>query len=770
MADQTTAAPAHANGSTTGNANGGATTIPSGNEQHTEEGQALQERAVGITAYVSPDAPGFSGILKQRYTDFLVNEIVPSGQVLHLTDIAGPPDNRKSRQQQRRDGNENGGEADAGAEAGRKRQAEDAATEQESKRVKVEEKTDAPAAKDAATEAQPAPEVSDEDKATLASIFGSPTTDAILKLYADVHAYPKRKPREHTTLESELIPEKSKRTEAHVAIRRIFNSRLETAMLQEKPGALSIKAAPPRSQQRGGRTDVPENANGARQKGRVQWDELGGQYLHFTLYKENKDTMEVLFFIASQLKVKVSSNFTFAGTKDRRGVTVQRVAAYRIRQEQIMGLTRMAKGWKVGAFEYKKHGLELGELKGNEFVITLRDCQLSQEPEQGLDARQRLEKMRSAVKTAADHFRDHGFINYYGLQRFGSFSTGTHAIGMKILQGDLEGAIDGILAYQPSLLSENHDADNSLKVPEEDMKRATAIKLWRGTGDSRRALEMMPRRFQAETSIIQFLGRRGRDKSLIQARDWQGALSGIQRNLRLMYVHAYQSFIWNTAAGKRREIYGDKVVHGDLVIVGEKNTIPSANAPQQKAEMDQDGELVVRPTGDDAAPTEDAFTRARHLSKQEAESGDYNIFDVVLPLPGWDVQYPSNETGKFYEQLMASAEGGGLDPHNMRRSWKDASLAGGYRKVMSRPGNFSAEVTPYANELDQLVSTDAEKLMKQGRGQEEEEGKDRQVTEGDRIAVVVRMQLASSQYATMALRELTKGGAVGYRPEFAAVR
>ena len=39
----------------------------------------------------------------------------------------------------------------------------------------------------------------------------------------------------------------------------------------------------------------------------------------------------------------------------------------------------------------------------------------------------------------------------------------------------------------------------------------------------------------------------------------------IQRNMRLMYVHAYQSFVWNTVAGKRWEVYGNKTVEGDLV-------------------------------------------------------------------------------------------------------------------------------------------------------------------------------------------------------------
>lgn len=49
-----------------------------------DDGQLQKELKAGITAYVSPDIPGFSGVLKQRYTDFLVNEILLNGRVLHF--------------------------------------------------------------------------------------------------------------------------------------------------------------------------------------------------------------------------------------------------------------------------------------------------------------------------------------------------------------------------------------------------------------------------------------------------------------------------------------------------------------------------------------------------------------------------------------------------------------------------------------------------------------------------------------------------------------
>lgn len=45
---------------------------------------------VGITNFVNYDNVGFEGILKMRYTDFLVNEILPNGDVLHLKNLRVP--------------------------------------------------------------------------------------------------------------------------------------------------------------------------------------------------------------------------------------------------------------------------------------------------------------------------------------------------------------------------------------------------------------------------------------------------------------------------------------------------------------------------------------------------------------------------------------------------------------------------------------------------------------------------------------------------------
>nr|POF06855.1 multisubstrate pseudouridine synthase 7 [Quercus suber] len=766
--------------------------------------QTDQERAVGITHYVSASNNPFSCVVKQRYTDFLVNEILPSGRVLHLETAFGPDPVKQQRRKATKDAN-NHLDSRAPGEPTELMASEHEAPESklpvpaeppsEVQSIQLEnadhQSTSLPQTSgEPATTKEPAHdsaafELSAEDTATLNGIFGESTTAQIVSLYRDILAHPERKPRDHVSLASEVISEKSKRTEAHIASRRIFHSKIETSTLQDQPGVIEIKAAPPPSQ---GRNRNTQNAGaaGAVSKGKIGWDELGGEYLHFTLFKENKDTMEVLYFIAAQLKIPAKT-FQFAGTKDRRGVTVQKVAVYRVHASRIIGLGRMAKAWVAGDFEYKKRGLDLGELTGNEFVLTLRDCTLPTEVV-GENVSQSLESFRSEMMKAAETFRTRGFINYYGLQRFGSFSTGTHAVGRKILQGDLEGAINDILSYSPSLLPENQGGSGDSKVPHDDIARADTIRNWRKEPTSNAAVvHKMPRRFQAETAIMQYLGKKGRDGKYSQDHDWQGALMMIQRGLRLMYVHAYQSLVWNTAASQRWEMFGQKVVEGDLIIVGEKDGDSSS-----KVEVDEDGEPIVQPAADDSAGNgHDPFLRARALSSEEAESGKYDIFDVVLPQPGFDIVYPANAIGKFYEEFMASAEGGGLDPYKMRRSWKDISLSGGYRKLLVRPGkDFSLEVKEYEDDNQQLVETDVEKLRRSNSGfkgsaehsngandvngfkqRMQQLAQDQGIEKKDKkLAVVLKMQLGSSQYATMALRELTKGGAMAYKPDYSVQR
>lgn len=550
-------------------------------------------------------------------------------------------------------------------------------------------------------------------------------------------------------------------------------------------GGMIISAAVPNHSWTARNPTTSENhGRPAQQKGELAWLELGGNYLHFTLYKENKDTMEIISYLARQLKMRPHS-FQFAGTKDRRGITVQRVSVYRVFADRLINIGRTLRNAKIGNYEYQPHGLQLGELTGNEFVITLRDCHFGDTEVCEIDVARAAQIVRQAI----EHFKNKGFINYYGLQRFGTFSTRTDHVGVKMLQGDFKAAVEAILDYNPMSLTaaQNPTLDNG-NISNDDKARAYAINSFKTSGRVHPALDELPRKFSAEANIIRHLG--VQEKS----NDYFGAINMIPRNLRLMYVHAYQSLVWNVAASERWKRFGDIVQEGDLVLVNEhKDKLQSLDKQEL---IDDDGEVVVRPADDDrAVDAKDFYIRARALRKDEVSSGGYTIFDIVLPTPGYDIIYPANEISQVYQDFMASHRGGGLDPFDMRRKWKDVSLSGSYRKLLARPGpDISYEIKTYDDENEQFVQTDLDRLFRgnqhrQTNGhsnethdavyeskvvgdkdakQSEDELKNTQVEwKGSKMAVILKLQLGTSQYATMALRELMKAGGVRtYKPDF----
>lgn len=111
-------------------------------------------------------------------------------------------------------------------------------------------------------------------------------------------------------------------------------------------------------------------------------------YIHVTLQKTNRDTQDALQHLARTLHIPVKGLST-AGTKDKRGVTVQRVSLQRGAKtvEDVWKLAngvptrhsaddairvRGERGVRIADLTYRKASLELGMLKGNAFVITLR--------------------------------------------------------------------------------------------------------------------------------------------------------------------------------------------------------------------------------------------------------------------------------------------------------------------------------------------------------------------------------------------------------------
>ncbi|XP_015669146.1 pseudouridylate synthase 7 homolog [Protobothrops mucrosquamatus] len=536
----------------------------------------LMEQDVGIQKFASSHQ-GFLGILKERYSDFVVHEIGKDGAVIHLDDFTVPVD-----------------------------------------------KEDPP-----------------EEIYTVLSAEEKQRLED-LQLFKN----------KESSVSIEVIEDtKEKRTIIHQAVKSLF------------PG-LETKT----ETQDGKKCIVAYHAAGKKSLANPRkhsWPKSRGNYCHFVLYKENKDTMDAINVLSKYLRVKPTI-FSYMGTKDKRAITVQKIAVLKITAQRLAHLNKCLMNCKLGNFSYKNHPLKLGELQGNHFTVGLRNIT-------GTDGE---------VQQAMQSLKEIGFINYYGMQRFGTTAIPTFQVGRAILQSNWNEAIDLILKPRPGV-----ERGSLVKCREE----------WARTKDPAAAFKTLLNKRCVEGQLLWGLSKYG-PKNIVSA------FNMITRNYRLMYIHSYQSYVWNNMVSERIEEYGLRAVPGDLILKG--------------------GTAV-------------------HI--EEGDVDNYTIHDIVMPLPGFDVIYPKHKIGESYKEMLVSDN---LDINNMKHKIRDYSLSGAYRKIIIRPQSVSWELIEYDDPKIPLFTTDLDKL----------EGKlpPALARAGKYKALKMEFSLPPSAYATMAIREVLK--------------
>lgn len=708
--------------------------------------KVVKENEVGITSYINRGNTGFLGTIKQLYSDFQVNEIGLNGKVVHLTDdgLNLGKSKRERRLEQR----------------AQERKELENKTPEEIEAIKQAKKLEDEKLK-AEAEAKPKYELSEENKAKLLELITETELEQIKELFTTGNNM------ETTT----TFTDKDTRTKLHQLLRNSFQGKLESVTSDGN----TIKIAIAKKNSRGARPHPQDSISHVDANGVINYG-LGPfkPYLHFTVFKENRETMEVANTIAKFLRLP-NRSVKFAGTKDRRGATAQMFSIQRAKVVRVNALNNALKGSVLGCFSYQDQPLGLGDLKGNEFTITLRNVR---------NAEGTHENIEEIVKQCFDSLKTKGFINYYGMQRFGSFSISTHALGILILKSDWKAAAELILSEQDIVAPDSVEAR----------------RIWAETKNPSLTLKKMPRRFSAEHSILTVLDKEKLDEDEGYSQlSYFKAIMSIPKNLKIMYAHAYQSYIWNLVASKRIDLFGLELQVGDLVYDSE---VP---APIKDEEDDFEEDVAVN-----------REVKVKALTQEDIDSNKYTIYDVVLPSPGYKIKYPENEQLKqVYIEAMAQD---GLDPFDMKRKVIEFSLAGSYRHLVSRPENLTYELVKYSEDVP-LMKTDLEILTerKQRKEQREKEEadktsekeeadktsekeeadktnekeeavkinekeeadktqnveenlkteaieeipfteEDRHIPQegGDKIAVILKMQLGVSTYATMALREFMK--------------
>jgi len=314
-----------------------------------------------------------------------------------------------------------------------------------------------------------------------------------------------------------------------------------------------------------------------------------GSYVVLTLASRDWEQHELAEAVARRLHLAPGS-VHWSGTKDRRAVS-QRLFSYRgPPPETDFGLRDVElRGWYRA-----RDGLVLGHHYGNAFDIVVSE--LARGTEAALESFRRTERsLREGP----------GFPNFFGPQRFGEVRPVTHEVGRWIVRGDLARAVDVYLAERP--------------VEGEPGPGDAARVAFAEHHDPARALREFPATYRFEHRLLEHLAR---------GHSPERALRALSRDLRTLFVHAYQSWIFNRWLSDRRAggLPLDGPVEGDRIVrIGRDGTI----------------------RGNDSVPVE-ADNRA-----ECAELVRRGGARVGGPIVGFDSPPSVGEAGRLLERILA---------------------------------------------------------------------------------------------------------------------
>lgn len=264
-----------------------------------------------------------------------------------------------------------------------------------------------------------------------------------------------------------------------------------------------------------------------------------GRYQLVRVTKTDIETHHLVRDLSRRLRIS-QRRISWAGTKDKRAVTTQRMSLDAVRVEAALEL-RNALVEPIGRSDKP---VTLGDLEGNKFLVAIRAVKGSKSD------------ITRSVARLFDEMQDaHGVPNFFGIQRFGSIRPLNHLVGQALVEGDIERAVMTYLAKP---------------FPDEPGGVKEVRQFILDTYEFKEALKQMPVRLRYERAMLSHL--------VNCPNDFDGALGALSMNLQKLFVHAFQSYLFNKMLSSRieRGFPVDEAFDGDRVWASEKGRLRTA--------------------------------------------------------------------------------------------------------------------------------------------------------------------------------------------------
>lgn len=288
-----------------------------------------------------------------------------------------------------------------------------------------------------------------------------------------------------------------------------------------------------------------------------------GRYLICLMVKRNWNTLLATRRIAKQLGIS-ERRVRIAGIKDKKAVSAQYISIENIKLEKLNRLR--IRDINIYPLRYSPNMIFTHMAFGNMFHLTIRGVSHSTAVIQ-----KRISNIRGELNTIE------GVPNFFGHQRFGTVRPITHLVGKALAQDRLDEAALVFLA-NPSL----HEHPESREAREKLL----------GTEDFKEAFRYFPGRLIYERLMLSHLSNR--------PKDFIGAFRKLPQRLRILFLQAYQSYLFNRFLSQRllqgipisEPQIGDYVVktdiHGlptDIYVKANLENLNTLSAAARKKEM-----------------------------------------------------------------------------------------------------------------------------------------------------------------------------------------
>ncbi|MHA2601209.1 MAG: tRNA pseudouridine(13) synthase TruD [Candidatus Thorarchaeota archaeon SMTZ1-83] len=348
-------------------------------------------------------------------------------------------------------------------------------------------------------------------------------------------------------------------------------------------------------------------------------DQIRGErskYVNFVVQKMGLSTFDVSAILAAELKIP-HHMITYAGLKDKRAVTSQMMSIPSSATDRFndMKLSRIA----IREPQYARRAIQIGDLWGNRFTIRLSDMDV--DCSEALSAVQELKRAR--------------LLNYFGVQRFGVTRPYTHLVGRSLVKRDFEEATRILLTatseYESEQLTEVRERLAENLLPDNSM------------------LEVFPRELSYEKDVMRQL--------MKHPGDYKKALSKIRSRILGIFVHSYQSYLFNR-----------------LISLRVKSELP--------IDRPEPGDFMIR-----LDETHSGRDEWLYVTEQNREnrmelllSGDYGL---AAPLPGYSTKTPPSTQSELLQKVLSDEDVTLAEFRNPE--WKALDSPGGLHLLTFEP-------------------------------------------------------------------------------------